>query len=333
MASTMRQANGLNRPRYFDRQLLNADDLTLEQGYSDQLLALLARHTLGWGVASGLFLTIRANGPRSDLAVGGGFGLTPLGDHVYLPQEVSFEDIPAALAAACGQGHDCTDLTLPPAAVGTQTSAWIIARPAALDGSPRPAFPEGCGNPGNNLKPSRTCGGVSIEIACTLTPPHLSQLEDPVAIDCGPWGSALPAPVADAANYVVLGAVEARPEGVFALPLQRRLIGRLDRAGRVACACQTLPTRYVTHIRPDQADADRRIDQIAGFDPAGVFFIETLDQAIAAIEGGARYFTMTPDRNTQPIQVRARRKRKYLRTGDDATTIDNLLSLPQLKAT
>lgn len=330
MTVTQRQPNGLNRPRYFDRQLLNADDLALEQGFADQRLALLARHCFGWGVAAGLGLTLAAqNSGRSDLTVSPGYGLTPLGDEIYLTREVVLQDIAALIAGACGQGHDCTNLDAPTTAVGRVTSAWIIARPADVDGVPRPAMPQGCGNPGNNLKPSRSCGGASVEIACALMAPHL-QVEDPVALVCGPWGPPMPDPVAEAANYVVLGAIEIMPEGVFATPLFRRIIGRLDRVGRVACTCQERVTRYVTHILPDEADVDRRIDKLAGFDATGRFFIETLDASIAAIEGGAHYATLSPSRASRVIAVHRRRKRKYLRTDDDATTTDNLLSLPRL---
>ena len=337
---SLRRANGLDRPLYFDRQLLIAEDLSLEQGFADRRMALLARHVLGWGVAAGFQLSTRPPSPvvdGVDLAISPGFALTPLGDEVYLSQEVVIDDIAAAIAATCGSQADCSIVEDAGAVRAIQPGrAWIIARPAPLDGGPRPAMPEGCGHPGNNMHPSRSCGGATVEIACSLLPPHSSppqNIAQLFAAVCGPWGPPLPAAVGEAANYVVLGAVEIVPEGVFATPLNRRLIPRLDMLGRLVCTLHHADIRYVTHIQRDREDADRSIDKLAGFDGRGIFFVETLDQAIAAIEGGRVYQTLPLGFEGRKVLVRRRKSRKYLLTEGDNLPPNNLLSLPEIRDT
>jgi hypothetical protein len=336
---SLRKPNGLDRPLYFDRQLLIADDLSLEQGFEDRRLSLLARNVLGWGVAAGFGLSTRPLSPAAagvDLAISPGFALTPLGDEVYLSQEAVIDDIAAAIAEACGTPADCRLVEGADAAKAVRAGrAWILARPAPLAGGPRPAVPEGCGHPGNNTHPSRSCGGVRLEIACSLLPPHGSTPLDPEQLHgavCGPWGPPVPGPAGEAANYVVLGAVEVVPEGVFATPRDRRLIPRLDSLGRLVCSAHS-GIRYVTHIQRDREDQDRSIDKLAGFDGGGVVFVEALDQAIAAIEAGLVYRTLPPGFEGRKMIVRRRKSRKYLQTEGDNLPPNNLLSLPEIGST
>jgi len=336
-AVSLRRANGLDRPRYFDRQLLIADDLSLEQGFADRRLALMARHTLGWGVAAGLCLSTRPLSPAAgavDLAVSPGYALTPNGDEVYLSQEIILDDIAAAIITTCGTPADCQALEA--GRPVRPTRAWIIARPAPLDGGPRPAMPEACGHPGNTLRPSRRCGGAVVEIACALLPPHDAPLPGPEPLQhdvCGPWGPPLAPEVSAAANYVVLGAIEIVPEGVFATPRNRRIIPRLDHLGRLVCSLHHPRTRYVTHIQRDQEDEDRAIDRLAGYDGAGTLFVETLDQAIAQIGEGTVYETLPHDFPGRKLLIRRRKSRTYLQTEGDSKPPNDLLSLPEIRDT
>ncbi|MGK6353916.1 hypothetical protein ACMGDH_01665 [Sphingomonas sp. DT-207] len=338
-----RRPNGLDRPRYFDRQLLIADDLALEQGFADHRLALLARSTLGWGVAAGLRLTISpesqpsAAAGGSDLMVSPGFGLTPLGHQVYLTQQLVFEDVAAIIRATCRETIDCRDVdgSVREAAAVASASifAWIVARPAEVEGGPRPAMPVGCGHSGNSMHPSRRCGGVRVEVVCAIPPPHCDPDPDLDALHemvCGPWGPPLPPEYSVEADLVVLGTVEVVPEGVFATPRNRRIIPRLDRLGEMVCALHDMPTRYVTHIRPDETDSDRSIDMLAGFDSDGTRFIETLGEAVANVEAGVTYRTAAASVTGRKLRKRTRARRKYLQTEGDGLPPNNLESLPTI---
>lgn len=335
----LRRSNGLDRPLYFDRQLLQAEDLSLEQGFGDQRLALLARNCLGWGVAAGLILRLEndPHGGSAGLSVSPGYALTPMGEEVYLPAAVSFAGIEALIRTLCHDLPDCrnVDASGAPEAGAEMLVAWIIARVAEQDGGLRTAFPDGCGHPGNTTRPSRRCGGARIEIACAIAPPNSDPLPDPHGlreIICNPWGPELAPDVAPDLDYVVLGRVEIRPEGLFVAAEDRRRIARLDQVGRGVCRCHDTDLRFVTHIQRDQRDADHAIDKLAGIDEGGAFWIETLDEAIARIEGGGvTYVTLPPDGGAgSVVRVHRRKTKKYLRTDEDATRPNNLLSLPEI---
>lgn len=341
---SQRHANGLDRPRYFDRQLLVAEDLTLEQGFADHRLALLARHALGWGVAAGLRLgTVpesQAGTEPGDVAllVSAGLALTPNGEAVYLSHEVVFEGIAGLVIEACSDAVDCgaVDAAASDDTGDTPRVAWVVAKKADLSGGPRAAMPEGCGHPGNAMRPSRCCGGVTVEVLCSLPPPHSGPPPEVDALHedvCGPWGPALPPEVPPEADLVVLGALEVRPEGVFATPRHRRLVPRLDRLGHLVCPRPGTPIKYVTHIRPDTADRNRAIDVLAGFDERGETFVETLNEAVAGVEAGVTYRTLTPTTPGRDIRVRTRRGTTYLQTEGDARPPNNLESLPGIRGT
>jgi len=135
-----RKPNGLDRPLYFDRQLLQAEDLSLEQGFGDFRLALLARNCIGWGVAAGLILRIEAGGGSAGaLSVSPGYALTSMGREVYLPAEVRFDAIEALIRELCRDMPDCTNVDAPGTGEnrGSSVTAWVIARIAEQDGGLR----------------------------------------------------------------------------------------------------------------------------------------------------------------------------------------------------
>jgi hypothetical protein len=90
--------SGRNRPLFFDGKFLTASDLNREQAYLLARQADLAR-SLGFGVVSGLFV----EGPgqtssiqASSIKVRSGFGLTPGGDTVFVPTDLTIDlsDVP-----------------------------------------------------------------------------------------------------------------------------------------------------------------------------------------------------------------------------------------------
>ena len=79
------------RPRYYARQLITADDLTLEQDYFRSKLRLHNRLVHGWGVVCGatVCLVLRANGNVNEfepwkVMVEPGYALGPYGDDINI---------------------------------------------------------------------------------------------------------------------------------------------------------------------------------------------------------------------------------------------------------
>lgn len=84
------------RPRFFDGKFLTAADLTLEQSYLLRRQADLGR-TLGFGVVAGLRVTKATRSasnlpnPAASVKITAGHGLTPAGDLVFLPNDLTVD--------------------------------------------------------------------------------------------------------------------------------------------------------------------------------------------------------------------------------------------------
>ena len=99
------------RPRFFDGKFLTAADLMQEQSYLLTRQDDLGR-TLGFGVAQGLHVSMAATsasdlpGPAASITVTQGNGITPTGEIVFLPQDLTVDLTDAAqlqrLSAAFG---------------------------------------------------------------------------------------------------------------------------------------------------------------------------------------------------------------------------------------
>src|SRR5262245_46577539 len=93
--------NGANRPLHQDRQVLRAGDLALEQATQDAMLARARRYLHGWGVVAGFVPVVKQS---AHLGIGPGYGVTPLGDELFLPETVPLEDVIKAVLTCCGPG-------------------------------------------------------------------------------------------------------------------------------------------------------------------------------------------------------------------------------------
>jgi Protein of unknown function (DUF3892) len=84
----------------------------------------------------------------------------------------------------------------------------------------------------------------------------------------------------------------------------------------------------VTYHKPDNADADRRIQGLGG--PGGGGWYRDIDTLISLIEGGDKFWTTTPAGQSVWIIVKEhpRSGRKYLKTEPDGVIPNNLLALP-----
>jgi uncharacterized repeat protein (TIGR01451 family) len=82
---------GLERVRYFSRQLITADDMLTEQQYFRQKLRRHNRFLHGWGVVCGLeVLTAASDTYPWQVIVGAGYALGPYGDEIYVAESRCF---------------------------------------------------------------------------------------------------------------------------------------------------------------------------------------------------------------------------------------------------
>jgi len=125
------------RPRYFDGRFLAARDLIRDQQYFLTREADLGR-AAGSGVATGLQVAMGDN--ASQLVIGAGQGITPVGELVLLPADlrINLTDLPLAeqLSARFGLGR------IPAAPMRSRTGLFVLAlRPVEYTANPIGAYP------------------------------------------------------------------------------------------------------------------------------------------------------------------------------------------------
>ncbi len=125
------------RPRYFDGRFLAARDLIRDQQYFLTREADLGQ-AAGSGVAAGLF--VEPGGAPQTLSVSAGHGVTPAGELVLLPREVSVQlaNIPVAeqLSARFGLSR------VPQPPLRSRTGLFVLAlRPVEFTANPIGAYP------------------------------------------------------------------------------------------------------------------------------------------------------------------------------------------------
>lgn len=201
------QTRGPERPRYYPRQIVTADDLNLAQDYFRDKLRRHNRMLHGFGVVCGAELVTSST--AWCVAINPGYLITPCGDDICLEKQVCFDvrklcEAPSTSTDPCG----CQDTsTAPPTVSGT---IYIAVRYKEVKSRPVSAPANGCSCNDSGCEFSRWCDAYEI---CTLTecpashqnPPSFEQMFHGPAPDC-------PAKPAD--NWVVLGSVQVNGSAV-----------------------------------------------------------------------------------------------------------------------
>ena len=227
-----RASNGVVSPLYFDRQIVRAEDLTLDRASHDRELARMRRLLHGWGVVAGLIPTVAG----TSLRVSAGYGITRTGDEVFLPEAVEVPDIVGRVWGCCGTDEltcEVIDLAererLARERELTQITSWLIARPTQSESDPRPGIAEGCEHPANRLMPTRACDVVSIELLCALPPDLAAPRPDCAALMpyfCAAPPAMVPLPpiAPPDQNLLILGRIVAQLETATFQPIDRRAV-------------------------------------------------------------------------------------------------------------
>ncbi|MGV8937553.1 MAG: hypothetical protein ACOH2J_10550 [Allorhizobium sp.] len=213
--------NGVVTPLYFDRQIVRAEDLTLDRSSHDAELARMRRLLHGWGIVVG-FALVNGDEEKQSVTVTPGYGITPNGNEIYLTQAVELPHLLESLQSCCGTGMPGCDIIDEKARELAEEMAsygwvqgWLVARPYHSDRDLRPGVPEGCGHPANALLPTRRCEGMTFDIVCCLPYPHIQDSWPCDAISewmCrtpeeGRDPLPLPVPVDDCDDYLVIGRI------------------------------------------------------------------------------------------------------------------------------
>ena len=134
-------ATGLERVRYFPRQLLTADDLRLDQDYFREKQRRHNRFLHGWGVVCGLKVLRDLNAGPLAITVCPGFALGPCGDEIYVGDPVGYDLAPIVQQRA---QSSCTSTSASAAAL-TSGPLTVMIRYRECQTRPVRTPPIGCG--------------------------------------------------------------------------------------------------------------------------------------------------------------------------------------------
>jgi uncharacterized repeat protein (TIGR01451 family) len=159
----------LERVRYFQRQLLTADDMTTDQDYFRQKLRRHNRFLHGWGSVCGLEVIAAPTAEAPWRArVDSGYALGPYGDEIWVGEPVHLD------LAGCGPGTatDPCEPSLLHVRPGQGGTLYIAIKYAECLARPVLAMPAGCGCDEDACEYSRVRDSFQIECLAELPPSH-----------------------------------------------------------------------------------------------------------------------------------------------------------------
>lgn len=204
------------RPRYFPRQVITADDLTLDQDYFREKLRRHNRMLHGWGIVCGAKVEVAkgADGTNKPwmVKINPGYIIGPCGDEINIQLAVCCDLRIKCASAVVNEPGPCDDSVtqMPPPAGGI---VFVVVRYRQDMVRPVRVSPSGCGCGENPCENSRWRDGYELCVRDTLPashpPPPAELVPEPVlapgvAPDC-------PAPPADC--WVVLAKVRVEKDG------------------------------------------------------------------------------------------------------------------------
>jgi hypothetical protein len=185
----------VERPRFFPRQLVTPDDLTLGQEYFRNKIRRINRYLHGWGVVCGTRVDDAKKAWK--VIVRQGYILGPYGDEIIVERDICFDLRTRCFAATSGDPCEeivdplCPDRTLEPRKAGKPY--YIAVRYKEIASRPVRVQPVGCGCDDTSCEYSRWRDGYEICLLETCppathqNPPDLTGLTTPNGIpDCPP---------------------------------------------------------------------------------------------------------------------------------------------------
>ena len=162
----------VERPRYFPRQLITPEDMTMEQDYFRNRMRLHNRLLHGWGVVCGALVTpvIGSNGNGEvtpwKVKVCPGYALGPYGDEIAIACEhevdVRTESVTGSAVDPCGMGRDpwCSEVWIDR---DPTERLYIAVKYKEIAVRPMRVQPVGCGCDDSRCEYSRFRDGYEIK--------------------------------------------------------------------------------------------------------------------------------------------------------------------------
>lgn len=166
---------GLERVRYYPRQLITADDMTQEQDYLRQRDRRHNRMLHGWGAVCGLVVEPAPDATHSwQVRVCPGYAVGPQGDEITVPDKVLFD-----LASGACEHEPCQPWPCPPSATAgaghIAPPVYLAIRHAECDSRPVRVHPLGCGCDEMLCEYSRVRDDYELKVLPELPASHVQQ--------------------------------------------------------------------------------------------------------------------------------------------------------------
>lgn len=174
---------GLERTRYFARQLVGPDDLTQDQLYFREKLRRHNRLLHGWGIVCGARVRRESD---CEAVVEAGYLLGPWGDEIVIPQQVTVdvchEDLDGNAVSPCSDAKDpwCSDVHVDR---GANARVFIAVRHAECRTRPVRSSPGGCGCDETACEYSRTRDAFAIKVLPRLPSTYAESMTSPAFED------------------------------------------------------------------------------------------------------------------------------------------------------
>lgn len=228
---------GLERTRFFTRQLVGPGDLTQDQTYFRDKARRHNRLLHGWGIVCGA--RVKAGDTACEVVVESGYVLGPYGDEIVIPADTTFDVCSASTSVdACG-GVDpwCTDVRMQRAAGQTM---YLAVRYAECTTKPVRVTACNCGCNGDDCEYSRIRDSYELQVLTELPVSYADLERGGRAWEMlGLWGSLMciggprTCPPCPSSPWVILADIQVDADGTVTVdcaPHRRYVVSFADYA-------------------------------------------------------------------------------------------------------
>ncbi len=200
---------GLERTRFYQRQLVTPDDLTQDQIYFREKSKRHNRMLHGWGVVCGT--CVRLGRTPCEIVVDPGYVLGPFGDEIIIPKAVSLDLCKHGLAeriGCCGDDVDpwCADARRD----CPEGTVYLAVRYDECRTRPVHATACGCGCEDGACEHTRIRDGYVLKLLAELPSTYTTPMRPPAMADllpCGRTGTMRRCPPCPTDPWVILADV------------------------------------------------------------------------------------------------------------------------------
>jgi hypothetical protein len=168
----------IERPRFFPRQLVTPDDLTLGQEYFRNKLRRMNRYLHGWGVVCGCDVQPLAGVAGWKVRVCPGYAVGPQGDEILVDTCVDVDLQLGTSQPPCTTRWPCPPTGEMPSNVGKDAIVYIAVRYAECYSRPVSVHPAGCGCDETGCEYSRIRDSFELKVLWELPASHTEAAQD-----------------------------------------------------------------------------------------------------------------------------------------------------------